>query len=567
MALFSSSRPGIRGRVLARFPANAVGANGLAVTKANGVYTIKPSFGDQIATTAIAAADTDIYYALIYNSDTGAYTRVSMDVLLTMFSAALDPTLVSIAALTPTTDEGIYFSAADTAAVYSLTAGGRALSGLTGAADKLPYFTSASAAALATFTAYGRSIVAVADEAAFKALVNLEIGTDVQAYDGDLAALAALTGTNTIYYRSAADTWTAVTIGGLLSFSGGTLNVGDAELTALAGLTSAADKLPYFTGSGTADLADFTAFGRTLIANANASDARTDLGLVIGTDVQAYDAFLASIAALGTAADKGIYITALNTAAEFALTSYGRSIAGVADEAAFKALVNLEPGTDVQAYNARLADLAGASWAQGDIIYFNGTNLVRLPAGTNGQLLKTQGTGANPTWVTASGTGDMLGANNLSDVASAATAFSNIKQAASSSATGVVELAIDTEYRTGTDATRALTPDCVWDAAAEVTLTDAATIAVDMSTFINAVVTLAGNRALGNPTNEKVGQSGLIRIVQDATGSRTLSYGTDWEFAGGTAPVLTTTANAQDLLFYHVIATDRIFATLIKAIA
>ena len=56
------------------------------------------------------------------------------------------------------------------------------------------------------------------------------------------------------------------------------------------------------------------------------------------------------------------------------------------------------------------------------------------------------------------GSGDMVAAQNLNDVASKPTAFSNIKQAATESATGVVELATTTEAATGTDTTRAVTP-------------------------------------------------------------------------------------------------------------
>ena len=64
-----------------------------------------------------------------------------------------------------------------------------------------------------------------------------------------------------------------------------------------------------------------------------------------------------------------------------------------------------------------------------------------------------------PSGVDGAGSGDMEASNNLSDVASAATSFGNIKQAASASATGVVEIATAAEVNTGTDTARVVTPD------------------------------------------------------------------------------------------------------------
>ena len=100
----------------------------------------------------------------------------------------------------------------------------------------------------------------------------------------------------------------------------------DAELSALAGLTSAADKAPYFTGSGTAALYTVTTFGRALVGYADAGSVRSALSLVVGTDVQAYDAELSAIAGLTSAADTVPYFTGTGTAALAVLTSHARAL-------------------------------------------------------------------------------------------------------------------------------------------------------------------------------------------------------------------------------------------------
>ena len=92
------------------------------------------------------------------------------------------------------------------------------------------------------------------------------------------------------------------------------------------------------------------------------------------------------------------------------------------------------------------------------------------------------------------------------------------------------------------------------------TLTDGATITPDFALANNYTVTLGGNRTLANPTNLTAGQSGSIFVVQDGTGSRTLAYGSYWDFIGGTAPTLTTTANAVDRIDYVVRTTGSIHA-------
>ena len=132
---------------------------------------------------------------------------------------------------------------------------------------------------------------------------------------------------------------------------------------------------------------------------------------------------------------------------------------------------------------------------------------------------------------------------------------------------GISELATAAEYRGDTAGAKALTPEFVWDSMVEVGLSDSANIAVDMSTGFDFSVTLAGNRTLDNPTNTKVGQKGRFRVTQDGTGSRTLAFGSNYEFAGGTVVTLTTTANADDILYYDVISSTRIIITSVLDIS
>ena len=133
----------------------------------------------------------------------------------------------------------------------------------------------------------------------------------------------------------------------------------------------------------------------------------------------------------------------------------------------------------------------------------------------------------------------------------------------------VLAKAAGSDLRTGTDDAKYLTAKAIRDAFAFVALTDASTIAIDMAAGFNFSVTLGGSRTLGAPTNSIAGQSGLILITQDGTGSRTLSYNAAWKFAGGT-PTASTAAGTVDAIAYTVTTgggSPIIRATYIKGFA
>ena len=131
----------------------------------------------------------------------------------------------------------------------------------------------------------------------------------------------------------------------------------------------------------------------------------------------------------------------------------------------------------------------------------------------------------------------MAGGTLTGHVSSTSHTFSGIVSAAAVVATSVNVTAIH------------VTKNAIVDV---VSLTDAASVSISFDQASNFAITLAGNRTLSTPTNAVVGSGGSIFIKQDGTGSRTLSYATEWTFAGGTAPTLTTTASAVDRIDYLV---------------
>ncbi len=190
------------------------------------------------------------------------------------------------------------------------------------------------------------------------------------------------------------------------------------------------------------------------------------------------------------------------------------------------ALVTTDIGSTVQAHSALLAAIAGLG--------SNGL-VARTASGTSSARTITAGTGATVT------NGDGVSGNPTvgPDLASAA------------------------QYQAAT-ANKVLAADAVWSAAAQVTLTDGATITPDFGAGLNFVVTLGGNRTLANPSNAKAGQSGIILVKQDGTGSRTLTWGSNWKWPAATAPTLSTTASRVDKVYFYCESSSIIHASCEK---
>ena len=124
-----------------------------------------------------------------------------------------------------------------------------------------------------------------------------------------------------------------------------------------------------------------------------------------------------------------------------------------------------------------------------------------------------------------------------------------------------VTSAIQTQINAKGDASLATAQNWTAGQREEITaLTSASTVTPDMADSNHFSCTMAHNITFANPSNLTAGQTGSIFLTQDGTGSRTASWGTYWDWAGGTAPTLTTTAAAVDRIDYVVRTTTSINA-------
>jgi hypothetical protein len=160
-----------------------------------------------------------------------------------------------------------------------------------------------------TITAtFMNAVAAIIEDAAIIALADCTPASDVMPYFTGTSS--ASTTPLSAFARTLLDDADAATMRATL----GVVNAAsDAELDAIAALVSAANKLPYFTGAGTADLADFTAFARTLLDDADAATARATLGAAATASPTFTGTVTLPTTAMGNSALSGVKTVTFNS--------------------------------------------------------------------------------------------------------------------------------------------------------------------------------------------------------------------------------------------------------------
>ena len=224
----------------------------------------------------------------------------------------------------------------------------------------------------------------------------------------------------------------------------------------------------------------------------------------------------------------GVVATGVGTLAQLSVTGVTTATGGVIGNVTGNLTGNAGTATSL----ATARTIGGVS--------FDGTANINLPGVNASGTQDTSGTAAN-----ASGaTGDFSIADKIVHTGDTNTAIRF-----PSADTFTIETAGTERMRVASDGVVTAKAGAVAEIA---TLTSATTVTPDFATSANFTLTLGHNVTLANPSNLTPGQSGSIFLVQDGTGSRTITFGSQYDFAGGTAPTLSTAASSVDRLDYIV---------------
>jgi hypothetical protein len=283
-----------------------------------------------------------------------------------------------------------------TAAVQPVHANLTEYSALAPAANQLLYRDASSVLAHGPLTAFARTLLDDSGFTTARQTLKVEPGVDVQSFHANLSAVAALVliadrllyadGTGTLalsaftaFARTLLDDVDQAAMQATLGVVPGThVQPVNANLTSLAGLTLAANRVLTSSGPGAINLATITAFAKTLIDDADAATAQATLGVVPGTNVQVQSANLNAFAALALIADRLPYANGTGALNLTTFTAFARTILDDLDQAAVQATLGVVPGTNVQVQSANLNALAGLSLIADRLPYANGTGTLAL---------------------------------------------------------------------------------------------------------------------------------------------------------------------------------------------
>jgi hypothetical protein len=301
--------------------------------------------------------------------------------------------------------------------------------------------------------------------------------------------------------------------------------------------TTATTKASEASSSATAAASSATAAASSATSATSSASSATSSASTATT--KASEAATSASTATTKAGEAATSATAAATSATSAATSATASATSATAAASSATSAASSLSTFQGQYHGAASSDPTSGLDAGDLYFNTSTNQLKVYNGSAWQV------------AAVSASGLLTAANNLSDVANAGTSRTNLGLAI-----GTNVQAFDADNAV-TDAAQTFTAGQRGEITA---LSDGATITPDMNDSNNFSVTLGGNRTLANPSNIAVGQCGSIFVAQDGTGSRTLAFGSYWDFVDGTAPTLTTTASAVDRIDYVVRTSTSIHA-------